>query len=431
MPDDKFVIEGGHELAGTIVPMGNKNETLPCIAASLLTDDEVVLTNVPDIGDVRTCEAIMDQLGADVTSRSDHTLSLRSARVNMTRLTDEHSRRIRGSVTFAGPLLARHGEVILARPGGDRIGRRRIDTHLQALAELGADIEVGDRYIMRAPHGLHGAEILLDEASVTATENAVMAACLAEGCTVIRNAASEPHVQGLRRMLVNMGANISGIGTNRIEVHGVERLHGVNHRISADYIEVGSFIGMAAVTNSKIRIAGVNTDDLRMIMMVYKRLGLDYDFEEDGNEVELLVPDGQRLEVTYDAHGAIPKIDDAPWPGFPADMTSVITVVATQATGTVLIHEKMFESRMFFIDRLIQMGARVVLCDPHRVVVVGPSPLCGADMTSPDIRAGVALVIAALCAEGKSEIQNIEQIDRGYEKFDERLQELGARIERG
>ncbi len=430
MPKDRFVIEGGHPLSGVVTPMGNKNEALPCIAASLLTDEEVVLTNAPDIGDVRTCEAILDELGADVSLRDPHTLALRCARVNKTRLTDEHSRSIRGSVMFAGPLLARHGEATLARPGGDRIGRRRIDTHLQALEALGATIEVGPRYVMRAPQGLKGADILLDEASVTATENAVMAACLAEGCTTIRNAASEPHVQGLCHMLVSMGAHITGIGTNQLVVHGVERLHGATHRISADYIEVGSFIGMAAVTNSKLRIRDVNPEHLRRILMVYSKLGLDYDFEEQGGETQLLVPDGQRLEVVYDVHGAIPKIDDAPWPGFPADMTSVITVVATQAHGTVLIHEKMFESRMFFIDRLIQMGARVVLCDPHRVVVVGPSDLTGADMTSPDIRAGVALVIAALCAEGVSSIQNIEQIDRGYERLDERLRELGAKIER-
>ena len=430
MAKDCFVIEGGHALSGTIVPAGNKNEALPCVAASLLTDEEVVLTNLPDIGDVRTAQSIMNELGASVARPDEHTLALRADRVTRTRLTDEHSRRIRGSITFAGPLLARCGEVMMARPGGDRIGRRRIDTHIQALQAMGAKVEIGERYIMKAPHGLRGADILLDEASVTATENAVMGASLADGCTVIRNAASEPHVQGLCRMLVNMGATISGIGTNRLEIEGVESLHGVTHRIGPDYIEVGSFIGIAAATNSKIRIRGVTPDDLRMILLAYGKLGLDYDLEEEDGEAELLVPDGQRLEVVYDVHGAIPKIDDAPWPGFPADMTSVITVVATQASGTVLIHEKMFESRMFFIDRLIAMGARVVLCDPHRVVVVGPSPLTGARLTSPDIRAGVALVIAALAAEGQSVIQNIEQVDRGYERFDERLRDLGAKIER-
>jgi len=296
-----------------------------------------------------------------------------------------------------------------------------------ALEAMGGRVELGDsRYIMSAPHGLHGADILLDEASVTATESAVMAATLAEGRTIINNAACEPHVQGLCNMLVNMGAKITGSGTNRLIVEGVDRLSGVEHRISPDYIEIGSFIGLAAITNSKLRITGIVPEHMRMILLTYGKLSLDYDIEGD----ELLVPDGQRLEVVQDAHGAIPKIDDSPWPGFPADMTSVITVVATQATGTVLVFEKMFESRMFFIDRLINMGARVVLCDPHRAVVVGPSPLYGHIMTSPDIRAGMALLMAALCAEGQSTIQNVGQIDRGYERIEERLCELGARIER-
>ena len=426
MPRESFVIEGGHALSGTMVPAGNKNEALPALAASLLTDDEVVLTNIPDIVDVRTTQSIMADLGADVAKRDDHTVAVRAAGLANTMLTGDLCQQIRGSITFAGPLLARYGEATVVRPGGDRIGRRRVDTHILALEAMGAKIDVDEAYVMRAPDGLHGADILLDEASVTATENAVMAASLADGCTVIRNAACEPHVRGLCQMLVNMGARITGIGTNRLEVEGVDGLHGVTHRVSPDYIEVGSFIGLAAITNGRIRIQGVVPDDLRMILMNYEKLSLRYEIDGD----TLTVPDGQELRVAYDLHGAIPKIDDAPWPGFPADMTSVITVVATQAEGTVLVFEKMFESRLFFIDRLIDMGARVVLCDPHRVVVVGPSSLHGRELVSPDIRAGVALVLAALCAEGKSIIHNVGQVDRGYERFDERLRALGARIER-
>ena len=427
MPNESFVIEGGHALSGTVVPAGNKNEALPVLAASLLTDDEVVLSNMPDITDVRTTQDIIAELGVEVSKRGHHTVALRAAGLRDTELTGELCRRIRGSITFAGALLGRHGTATLARPGGDRIGRRRVDTHLLALEALGAKIDVGEQYVMNAPDGLRGADILLDEASVTATESTVMAACFAKGRTIIRNAACEPHVQGLCRMLVNMGAKISGIGANRLEIEGVEALHGVSHRVSPDYIEIGSFIGLAAVTHSALRIQGVEPDDLRMILMTYqKKLNLQYEINGD----ELAVPGGQRLKVLYDVDGAIPKIDDAPWPGFPADMTSIITVVATQAEGTVLVFEKMFESRMFFIDRLIGMGARVVLCDPHRAVVVGPSPLHAGELVSPDIRAGVALVLAALCAQGQSVIQNIGQVDRGYERFDERLRALGARIER-
>ena len=427
MPNESFVIEGGHPLSGTVVPAGNKNEALPVLAASLLTDEEVVLTNVPDITDVRTTLAIMAELGVDISPRGDHALAVRAAGLRDTRLTSDLCRRIRGSITFAGALLGRHGTATVARPGGDRIGRRRVDTHLLALEALGAKIEVGEHYDMQAPNGLQGADILLDEASVTATENTVMAACLARGRTVIDNAACEPHVQGLCRMLVSMGAKIAGIGTNRLEIEGVNSLHGVSHRISPDYIEVGSFIGLAAVTHSPVCIQGVEPKDLRTILATYhKKLNLQY--EISGRD--LMVPGGQDLKVLYDVDDAIPKIDDAPWPGFPADMTSIITVVATQAEGTVLVFEKMFESRMFFIDRLIGMGARVVLCDPHRAVVVGPSPLHGRELVSPDIRAGVALVLAALCAQGQSVIQNIGQVDRGYERFDERLRALGARIER-
>lgn len=426
MPTECFVIQGGRTLSGTIAPAGNKNEALPALTAAILTCEEVVLRNVPQISDVATMQDIMAGLGVDISPRGDHGVAICAAGLDADRVTGELCQRVRGSMLFAGPLLARLGKAVIGRPGGDRIGRRRADTHLLALEALGARVEVGEHFVMTAPDGLRGADILLDEASVTATESAVMAASMAEGRTVIRNAACEPHVQGLCRMLVSMGAKVSGIGTNRIEIDGVERLSGVEHCIGPDYIEVGSFIGLAAVTRSRLCIQGVVPDHLRMILLNYGKLSLDCRLDRD----ELTVYGDRELEVVCDYDGAIPKIDDAPWPGFPADMTSVITVVATQARGTVLVFEKMFESRMFFIDRLISMGARVVLCDPHRVVVVGPSDLIGKEMVSPDIRAGVALVLAALCAKGESVIQNVGQVDRGYERLDERLRALGAGIER-
>jgi UDP-N-acetylglucosamine 1-carboxyvinyltransferase len=334
--------------------------------------------------------------------------------------------KLRGSVTLAGPLLARTGRALLPKPGGDRIGRRRLDTHLLGFEALGAKVEVLPFGFLLEADRLEGADILLDEASVTATENMVAAAALAKGETVIRNAASEPHVQGLCRMLVRMGARIEGIGTNLLRVQGVEGLTGVEHRIGPDYLEVGSFISLAAVTGGDLVIDDVVFDDLRMIRFNYDRLGIKT-IEQDG---ALYVPRGQAMEVRPDQGGAIPEFDDAPWPGFPADMTSVALVTATQCKGTVLIHEKMFESRLFFTDNLIQMGARIVLCDPHRAVVIGKERLRGARVTSPDIRAGMAMLIAALCAEGESEIQNVDQIDRGFTQIDERLRALGASIER-
>ena len=327
---------------------------------------------------------------------------------------------------FSGPLLARRGKATVPRPGGDKIGRRRVDTHILALKALGAKIHTNHIYELRAPKGLTGADIFLDERSVTGTENAVMAAVLAKGTTVIQNAASEPHVQQLCKMLNAMGANISGIGTNLLSVEGVSELGGTSHTIAPDYMEVGSFIGLAAVTNGMIRIADAAPENMRRSLMVFRRLGVEV--QVDGND--LVVPEFQKLEIVPDIGDAIPKIDDDPWPGFPADLMSIAIVVATQSRGTVLFFEKMFDSRMFWLDRLIEMGAKIILCDPHRAVVVGPSKLYGEDLTSPDVRAGMALLLASLCAEGTSVINNIEQIDRGYEKIDQRLHALGAHIQR-
>ncbi len=420
-----FVIEGGRPLRGTVTPSGNKNAALPILAATLLTDEPVVLHNVPDIGDVRTMLALLSDLGVQVRRIGRHTLELRALEVHKTELNRELCRLIRASILLAGPLLARCGQVTLPPPGGDVIGRRRVDTHLLALGSLGAHITVNDGYNMRAER-LRGQDILLDEASVTGTENAIMAAVLAEGTTVIRNAASEPHVQDLARFLNKLGARIEGIGSNTLTIEGTERLGGGEYTIGPDYIEIGSFIGLGAVTRGVIRIRDVVPEDLRMIRMTFQRLGVWTEF--DGND--LIVPGGQHLQIVADAHNAIPKIDDAPWPAFPADLMSIALVVATQAAGTVLFHEKMFESRLYFVDKLIAMGARIILCDPHRAVVVGPSRLHGERLESPDIRAGMALLIAALCAEGQSVIRNIGQIDRGYERIEEKLQALGADIRR-
>lgn len=423
---EAFRVTGGRRLAGCITPAGNKNEMLPAIAAALLTDEEVVLENVPDILDVRTMLQVVAGLGAQVERRGSHTIAIRARALTSSTLDPELSARIRGSFLLCGPLLARRGEAVLAPPGGDRIGRRRVDTHLLAMIGLGAELDPGEALIMRAPEGLVGAELFLDEASVTATENAVMAAAVARGATVIHNAACEPHVRNLCDMLNRMGARISGAGSNILRIEGVDRLHGTAHRIGPDFLEVGSFIGLAAATRSALTIRDACPRDLHMVRITLRRLGLEIEIE--GEDVH--VPAGQELRVRQDFGGAIPKIDDAPWPGFPADLVSIALVVATQAEGTVLIHEKMYESRLFFVDRLIDMGARIVLCDPHRAVIAGPCRLHGASISSPDIRAGMALLIAALCADGVSTIHNIQQIDRGYERIDERLRALGAGLER-
>jgi len=422
----EFVVRGGQPIAGTVIPAGNKNEALPAVAATLTASGPVTLENLPRIRDVEFQLELVRRLGATVEWLDEHTARVDPRGVGDDEPDPELCERIRASFLLAGPLLARRGHVRLPRPGGDRIGRRRIDTHLLALEALGATIDVGSEYWLEAPDGLRGAEIFLDEASVMATENAVIAAAATPGETVIYNAASEPHVQGLCRMMVGLGARIDGLGSNVLHITGVTPGADATHRIAPDHIEIGSFVGLAAVTGGELRIADVRPGDLRKILMDFRRIGVRTRLEGD----DLIVPGGQDLEVQADIGGAIPKLDDAPWPGFPADLTSIALVTATQSDGTVLIHEKLFESRLFFVDRLISMGARIVLCDPHRAVVIGPSPLVGSTMVSPDIRAGMALLIAALCAEGQSVIQNVEQIDRGYERIEERLLALGARIER-
>ncbi len=421
----KFIIEGGCPIQGTVQPSGNKNAALPLLAASLLTDQPVVLRNVPRIRDVEDMVHLISDLDVSVQETGDHELTIHARDVRKAQPDPILCSRIRGSILLAGPMLARVGQIDLPLPGGDVIGRRRVDTHLLALSALGASVSVNSVYSLRAD-ALRGDDILLDEASVTGTENAIMAAVRARGTTIIRNAASEPHVQELCHFLNALGARISGIGSNTLTIEGVDRLHGGEFTISPDYIEVGSYIGLGAVTRGEIRICGVVPDHLRMIHLVFRRLGVEMHFE--GND--LVVADEQDLRVIEDVHGAIPKIDDAPWPAFPADMMSIALVVATQARGTILIHEKMFESRLYFVDKLIQMGARIILCDPHRAVVVGPSALHGERLESPDIRAGMALLIAAFCAKGRSTIGNIGQIDRGYERIDEKLRALGACIQR-
>lgn len=422
----RFIVEGGHPLRGEITPAGNKNEALPALAAALLTDEPVTLENVPDILDVRTMLELLSDLGVEITQSDPHTVIVCARELRHSAPRAELSEAIRGSFLLAAPLLLRRGRASLPRPGGDRIGRRRVDTHLAALHALGAEVEFTDRYELQVPQGLQGTELFLDEASVTATENALMAAVLAPGRTTILNAASEPHVQNLCHLLNRMGARIEGIGSNILRIEGVPRLHGCRHRIGSDYLEIGSFIGLAAATRSALTIRAAEPRHLPMIRLVFRRLGVEFELRG----TDLYVPAEQELKIRADLHGAIPKIDDAPWPGFPADLISIALVVATQCEGTVLIFEKMFESRLFFVDRLIDLGARIVLCDPHRAVVVGPSPLRGGTITSPDIRAGMALLIAALCAEGRSIIHNVQQIDRGYERIDERLRALGAHLER-
>ena len=424
----KFVIEGGRPLSGTVVPAGNKNGALPALAASLLTEQEVVVRNVPRIGDVDTMLALLERLGVRVEWRDEHVVALKADNVSGTEVDRVLSERIRASFLCAGPLLARMGRVQMPPPGGDVIGRRRLDPHLDAFRALGAVVEsTRSTYTIVAPRGgLRACDFFMDEPSVMGTENALMAAALTPGATVIHNAASEPHVQDLARMLLQMGAKIEGIGSNVLIVEGQAELGGADYTISPDYIEVGSFVALAAVTGGELRIKDVNSDHLRMTRLIFERLGCRMEFDGD----DLIVPAGQRLRVENDEGDAIAKIDDGPWPAFPADLTSIALALATQSDGLVLIFEKMFENRLFFVDKLVSMGARVLLCDPHRAVVSGPSRLHGEKMESPDIRAGMAMLIAALCAEGRSEIGNIRQIDRGYERIDDRLRALGAQIER-
>ena len=423
---ERLVIEGGFPLSGDVTPAGNKNAALPILAATLLTGCDVTLHNVPRIGDVGTMLQLLTGMGVSVQDEGS-TLRLCAGDARLPQFSPETFQQIRGSMLLAGPLLGRFGRAVLPLPGGDRIGRRRVDTHLLALEALGTEIEYNNYdFTMRAPN-LRGADILLDEMSVTATENAVMAGVLAKGTSIIRNAASEPHVQDLCNLLNRLGAQISGVGSNTLTIHGVEALGSCEFTISPDYLEVGSFLGLGAVTRGEIRIHGIVPEHMRMINWVFaERLGVSLQVRGD----TLIVGDAQDLAIREDIGGAVPKIDDAPWPQFPADLMSIALVVATQAKGTVVIHEKMFESRLYFVDKLIGMGARIILCDPHRAVIVGPSVLHGQELSSPDIRAGMALLIAALAARGTSTIANVGQIDRGYQAIDVKLQGLGASIQR-
>ena len=421
----EYHIEGGFPVKGTVKASGNKNAALPCIAAAVLTDQPVVLHNIPEIEDVSVMFEIFKSFGGTVVKHAQNEYTLQLKSVTGFEIPAALSQKIRASILFAGPLLARNGKVSMSPPGGDVIGRRRLDTHFLALTELGAQVKINGHFLFTA-NKLIGQDIFLDEASVTATENAVMAAVTAEGETIITNAASEPHIQDLCRLLNAMGAKITGIGSNILSIQGVPQLGGAEYRIGADYMEVGSFIGLAAVTRGSLTITGINPSDMRPVKLAFNKLGIRW--EIDGTN--LTVPAQQSLKVNCDLGGMIPKIDDAPWPGFPADLTSIMAVIATQVEGTVLIHEKMFESRMYFVDKLIGMGARITLCDPHRAVVTGPSTLHGSELVSPDVRAGMALVIAACCARGESLIRNIYQIERGYEHLVDRFKAIGVHIER-
>jgi UDP-N-acetylglucosamine 1-carboxyvinyltransferase len=423
---ERFIVEGGRRLSGSIRPGGNKNAALPIVAACVLTDEPIVLRNLPDIQDVRVMLQILEGLGSTVEHLEKNVVRITS-KGDISPLPDiALSKKIRGSMLLAGPLLARCGSAAIAKPGGDAIGRRRVDTHLLALEALGAQIEVSAEEYRMSAKALVGKKMFLDEASVTATENAIMAAVLAEGDTLIYNAAAEPHVQDLCHFLNSLGAQIEGISTNSLTIHGVDALHGGEFTISSDHIEVGSYIGLAAVTKSELLIENAVPEHMYAVRLMLEKLGVH--LEVEGKNIR--VPGDQELRVRYDIGAAVPKIDDGPWPLFPADLLSIMIIVATQAEGTVMIFEKMFESRLFFTDKLIQMGARIILCDPHRAIIVGGARLHAGEISSPDIRAGMALLLAALCAKGESIIHNIHQFFRGYERIDERLNALGARIVR-
>ncbi|MCQ2248530.1 MAG: UDP-N-acetylglucosamine 1-carboxyvinyltransferase [Treponema sp.] len=421
----EYKVEGGFPIKGTIKASGNKNAALPCIAATLLTKEKVVLKNIPEIEDTGVMFEVLKSFGAVVKKIRNNTWEVTAENVKTAEIPAELSKKIRASILFAGPLVARTGKAIMMPPGGDVIGRRRLDTHFLALQELGVRVNTEGRFEFTA-NKLKGAELFLDETSVTATENAIMAAVLAEGHTEITNAASEPHIQDLCNMLNLMGAKIGGIGSNILQIDGVKSLHGCEFEIGPDFMEIGSYIGLAVATRGSITITGVREKDMRPLKISYGKLGIQWEIKGD----VLTVSENQEMKVNTDLGGMIPKIDDSPWPGFPPDLTSIMTVIATQVEGTVLIFEKMFESRMFFVDKLISMGARITLCDPHRAVVSGPSALHGDHLVSPDVRAGMAMVIAAMAARGTSRISNVYQIERGYEHLVERLQSLGGHIER-
>ena len=422
-----LVIEGNHPLNGEITPSGNKNAALPMLTAALLTDEEITLHNIPNIGDVRTMRDLLRSMGVEIEVLDTHSWKLKATKIRNAELDPELCRKIRASILLAGPMLGRTGVVELPPPGGDVIGRRRVDTHFIALKEFGVDVNYSDReYKLSVANKLMGANVLLDEASVTATENAITTAVTAKGNTIIRNAASEPHVQELCHFLNVMGAKIMNIGSNTLQIEGVEQLHGGEFTIGPDYLEVVSFIGAAVVTKGSIRIHKAAPHHLDMVRLVFGRLGVLWETEGE----DILVPANQPLEIVPDLGGAIPQINVMPWPSFPTDIMSIAIVIATQSSGTVLFHDWMYPSRMFFTDKLVSMGARITLCDPHRCIVVGPNVLLGENLDSPDIRAGMALVLAALTANGTSQIRNIGQIDRGYERIDEKLALLGAKISR-
>lgn len=422
---EKFIIEGGIPLHGEVTPAGNKNAALPLLAACMMTDEPVILRNVPEILDVQTMRALLESLGSSITTIDENTWRIHAQELQPTRLDPDLTRKIRASFLLAGPMVARCGELHLPPPGGDVIGRRRVDTHLLALRKLGAQVDYDRSYHFQADQ-LTGADIILDEASVTGTENAIMAAVTAKGDTVIRNAASEPHVQELCHFLNGLGAKIENISSNTLHIQGVSSLHGGEFTIGPDYLEVVSFIGAAVVTHGEIRIRKAGLQYLDMIRLVLGRLGVEWTVEGE----DIIVPADQRLEIDPDLGGAIPYISVMPWPAFPTDLMSIAIVIATQSKGSVLFHDWMYPSRMFFTDKLVGMGAQIVLCDPHRCIVQGPTPLFPEKMESPDIRAGMALLLAALSAPGESTIRNVGQIDRGYERVDAKLTALGAHIQR-
>ena len=422
---DKFIIEGGVPLNGEVTPAGNKNAALPLLSASLLTDEPITLHNIPQIEDTRVMRRLIESLGAQVEDLDETSWRVTARDLRPADLNPDLCRRIRASILVAGPMSARFGEFKLPPPGGDVIGRRRLDTHILALRALGVDVEYERGFTFQA-RGLRGADFLMDEASVTATENAIMAAVTAQGETVIRNAASEPHVQDLCNFLNVLGAQIEEIGSNTLHISGVPKLHGGEFTIGPDYLEVISFVGAAAVTHGSVRVKGAGVNNLHMIAHVFARLGVTWDVEGD----DLIVPAEQDLKIIPDLDGAIPEIKTNVWPAFPTDLISIAITVATQATGSVLIHDWMFSGRMYFTDKLVGMGAKIILCDPYRCLIQGPNQLYGENLESPDIRAGMSMLLAALAAKGQSTIRNISQIERGYQDVDNKLRDLGAKIER-
>ncbi len=430
-----FIIEGGHPLQGEITPQGAKNEALQIISAVLLTDEEVVISNIPDIIDVNKLIDILRNLGVKIQKKAKGTFTFQADDLNLSYLKSDEFRKkgsgLRGSIMIMGPLLARFGKAFMSKPGGDKIGRRRLDTHFEGFIKLGAKLSIDDKknfFGVVAPK-LKGTDMLLDEASVTGTANIILASVLAEGTTTIYNAACEPYIQQLSKMLNRMGAKISGIGSNLLKIEGVKKLHGTTHQVLPDMIEIGSWIGLAAITQSEITIKNVSWENLGQIPRIFKKLGIDIIQKND----DIYIPKQKNYTIQTFMDGSILTVADAPWPGFTPDLLSIVLVTAIQAEGVVLIHQKMFESRLFFVDKLIDMGAQIILNDPHRATVIGlnhKNPLKATTMTSPDIRAGISLLIAALSAKGTSVIHNIEQIDRGYEAIDEKLNALGAKIQR-